>query len=151
MGVEGSFSKFYFEHYFKLFPVHLHKKKRSKRPALDPVNAMLSYSYTMVYNLLTTKLYMAGFDPSISYLHTPFRSHYALSSDFMELFRDRVNAKVFEWFADGLLSTDDFSKKSGVWLKYESRKKLWKEMKGLLQSISIEADKEIALFRASIA
>ena len=150
IGIEGSFSRLYFGQYFKLFSPHLHKGKRSKRPALDPVNAMLSYVYTMVYNLLTTRLHMAGFEASISYLHIPFRSHYALSSDFMELFRARINEKVLEWFNDGLLSIDDFSRKDGVWLKYESRKKLWKEIKALLHVISVEADKEMALFRASI-
>jgi CRISPR-associated protein Cas1 len=151
LGIEGGFSKLYFKHYFKLFSPELHKGKRSKRPALDPVNAMLSYVYTMVYNLLTTKIYMAGFEPSISYLHTPFRSHYALSSDFMELFRAKVNERILEWFNDGVLRAEDFSMKNGVWLKYESRKAIWKEIKVLLHFISHEADKEISLIRTAIS
>lgn len=151
LGVEGNFSKVYFQHYFGLFSPTLHKGKRSKRPALDPVNAMLSYGYTIVYNLLTTKLYMAGFEPSISYLHTPYRSHYALSSDFMELFRAYINEKVLEWFTDGLLVSEDFKMKNGVYLVYESRKKLWPEMKSLMQYVSTEADKEISLIRTAIS
>jgi len=151
LGVEGIFSKVYFQHYFALFSPTLHKGKRSKRPALDPVNAMLSYGYSIVYNLLTTKLYMSGFEPSISYLHTPYRSHYALSSDFMELFRADINEKVLEWFNDGLLVLEDFKMKNGVYLTYESRKKIWPEIKALMQYISIESDKEIALIRTAIA
>lgn len=151
LGVEGSFSKLYFGHYFLLFPPALHKGKRSKRPALDPVNAILSYCYSIIYNMLTTKLYMAGFEPSISYLHTPFRSHYALSSDFMELFRAKINEKVLEWFNDGLLLAEDFRMKNGVYLTYESRKKLWPEMKSLMQYVSLEAEKEISLIRSAIS
>ena len=151
LGVEGIFSKVYFQHYFALFPPAVHKGKRSKRPALDPVNAMLSYGYSIVYNLLTTKLYMAGFEPSISYLHTPYRSHYALSSDFMELFRADINEKVLDWFNDGLLVVEDFKMKNGVYLTYESRKKIWPQIKSLMHYISTESDKEISLIRTAIA
>ena len=151
LGVEGIFSKVYFQHYFALFSPALHKGKRSKRPALDPVNAMLSYGYSIVYNLLTTKLYMVGFEPSISYLHTPYRSHYALSSDFMELFRADINEKVLDWFNDGLLVVEDFKMKNGVYLSYESRKKIWPHVKSLMNYISKEADKEISLIRTAIA
>ena len=151
LGVEGNFSKVYFKHYFALFSPTLHKGKRSKRPALDPVNAMLSYAYSIVYNLLTTKLYMAGFEPSISYLHTPYRSHYALSSDFMELFRADINEKVLEWFNDGLLVAEDFKIKNGVYLTYESRKKIWPNIKSLMQYVSTEVDKEISLIRTAIS
>jgi len=150
LGVEGNFSKVYFKYYFSLFPLVLHKGKRSKRPALDPLNAMLSYIYTIVYNLLTTKLYMVGFEPSISYLHTPYRSHYALSSDFMELFRAYINEKVLEWFNDGLLVVEDFKLKNGVYLRYESRKKIWSEVMALMHHISTESDKEISLIRTAI-
>lgn len=151
LGIEGNFSKYYFKHYFALFSPSLHKGKRSKRPALDPVNAILSYCYSVIYNLLTTKLYMSGFEPSISYLHTPFRSHYALSSDFMELFRASINEKVVEWFKDGLLLAEDFKMRNGVYLTYESRKKLWPEIKKLMQHISMETDKEISLIRSAIS
>ncbi len=151
MGVEGSFTHHYFNHYFKFFAPSLHKGKRSKRPALDPVNAILSYLYSIIYNLLTAKLYMAGFEPSISYLHTPFRSHYALSSDMMELFRAKINEKVLEWFDDNLLAAEDFKMKKGVYLKYESRKKLWQSIKLLMDEISLEADKEISLIRTAIS
>jgi CRISPR-associated protein Cas1 len=151
LGVEGNFSKVYFKHYFALFSASLHKGKRSKRPALDPVNAMLSYVYSIVHKLLTTKLYMAGFEPSISYLHVPFRSHFALSSDFMELFRAYINEKVLEWFSDGLLLAEDFKIKNGVYLTYESRKKIWTEIKSLMQHISTESDKEISLIRTALS
>lgn len=151
LGEEGSFSRYYFKYYFSQFSPNLHKGKRSKRPAMDPVNATLSYLYSIIYNLLTVKLYSSGFDPAISYLHQPFRSHYALSSDFMELFRAQINEKVLDWFHDKTLGAEDFTAKNGVFIRYESRKKLWLEIKSLMTQISSEADREISLLRAAIS
>jgi CRISPR-associated protein Cas1 len=125
MGIEGAFARRYFKHYFALFKRNLTKGYRSKNPPLDPVNAVLSYIYTLGYNTLTAKLYMRGFDPSISYLHTPFRSHYALSSDLLEPLRAEINTFVAKLFLEEQLTTDDFTNKGGVYLKYESRRRLW--------------------------
>ncbi len=72
LGLEGSFSNRYFRQYFKLFPKKLHLGKRSKQPPLDPVNAMLSFFYMIVYNLISVKLLSYGFEPSIGFMHQPF-------------------------------------------------------------------------------
>ncbi len=83
LGIEGAFSREYFGHYFTLFPKKLHNSKRTKRPPQDPINALLSFFYTILYNIITIRLLGFGFDPSISYLHVPFRNHNALSSDLL--------------------------------------------------------------------
>jgi len=151
MGIEGAYSKLYFSYYFKTLPKLLHKSKRTKRPPEDPVNAMLSYLYTLVYHLLSAKLYMAGFDPALSYLHTPFRGHNGLSSDFLELYRAEINIFVMALFLDEILSTEDFRRKEGVYLRYESRKKIWFPIKTFISTLSQKIDQEIALFRATIS
>jgi CRISPR-associated protein Cas1 len=115
LGLEGSFSKRYFTQYFKLFPKRLHHGKRSKQPPLDPVNAMLSFFYMVVYNLITVRLLSFGFEPSIGFMHQPFRSHNALASDFMELFRADINAFVFRLFDEKKVTSSDFTKKNGVY------------------------------------
>ncbi len=144
LGVEGSFSRYYFQYYFTKFKPNVQKGKRTRKPAQDPVNAVLSYVYTIIYNLLTVKLTSAGFEPSIAYLHTPFRSHNALSSDFMEFFRATINEKVLSWFDDGMLEASDFQSKEGIYLRYESRKKLWADIKALMEYVSKETDKEMS-------
>ncbi len=150
LGVEGSFSRVYFNHFFALFPKTLHKGKRSKRPPLDPVNAILSYLYTWLYHQVTARLYFYGFDAALSYLHEPFRSHYGLSSDIMEIFRADVNRLTIEWFLEGRLGVEDFSRKNGVWLRYESRKALWPAVKTFSAELSPRIDNEIALLRSAI-
>jgi len=150
LGLEGSFSNRYFRHYFKLFPKKLHLGKRSKQPPLDPVNAMLSFVYMMVYNLISIKLISYGFEPSIGFLHQPFRSHNALASDFMELFRADINTFVFRLFDEKKLIHSDFTKKGGVYLKYEARRKVWAYFKPFNQKLQKELDKEIKIFREII-
>jgi len=135
LGIEGAFANLYFAHYFQTLPKALHKGKRSKLPPLDPVNAMLSFVYTLVHNQLVAQLTIAGYEPSISYLHTPFRSHYALASDFLELYRASINEEVAQWFQTKTLVLEDFSFNKGVYLRYESRKKLWPFIQKLLHEI----------------
>ncbi len=144
LGIEGSFSKLYFGYYFNLFPKSLHKGKRSKRPPLDPVNAMLSLNYTLFYNLISTKLLAHGFELGIGFLHRPFRSHNALSSDILELFRADINEYVYTLFSQKLITQSDFSKKGGVYLRYEGRKKIWKYFREFLNKTQPELDAHIA-------
>ena len=140
LGIEGSFSKLYFGHYFDLFPKTLHKSKRSKRPPLDPLNAMLSYNYTLFYNLISTRLLAHGFELGIGFLHRPFRSHNALSSDILELLRADINEYVYTLFSQKIITQSDFSKKGGVYLRYEGRKKIWKNFREFLNKTEPKLD-----------
>jgi len=150
MGIEGTFARLYFAHYFSLFSETFHKGKRSKNPPKDPLNAMLSYCYMFYYHLISAKLASYGFELGIAYLHTPFRTHKALSSDFMELFRADINELVFEIFNEKLLDLDDFSFKGAVYLRFEGRKKVWKKLLELNTRLKPKLDEEIAKFRGEI-
>lgn len=150
LGIEGSFARKYFSSYFQLFSKRLHFGKRSKQPPLDPVNAMLSFFYMLTYNLISIRLISFGFEPSIGFLHQPFRSHNALSSDFMELFRADVNEFVWSLFHEKKLESSDFTKKNGVYLKYEGRKKIWVDFKAFHQALEPQIDAEITKLRLAI-
>ena len=150
MGIEGSFARIYFQHYFNQMPKSMHKNKRSKQPPLDPVNALLSYWYSLYYNIITIKLLSHGFEPSMGYLHTPFRSHNALASDILEVFRAAINQAVYSIFKNKLLTLDDFSKKGGVYLKYSGRKKVWEEFTILVDILKPQLDFEISNLKRTI-
>lgn len=150
MGIEGAFAVKYFKEYFTLLPSNMHKSKRSKQPPLDPVNAVLSYWYALYYNIITAKLLSYGFEPSIGYLHKPFREHNALSSDMMELFRSQINEAVVHLFKNNILEMDDFSKKGGVYLKFEGRKKIWSHFLALCEVLQPKLDEEIAQLKRMI-
>jgi CRISPR-associated protein Cas1 len=150
MGIEGAFARAYFKELFSLFPKSLHKNRRSKNPPQDPVNAVLSYWYTLYYNIISVKLLSYGFEPSLGYLHTPFRTHNALASDMMELFRSYINEAVVSLFKHNALKVDDFYKKRGVYLKYEGRTKIHKEFLALQSLLKPKLDETIATVKKMI-
>lgn len=143
LGIEGAYARKYFKKYFSLFDKQLTKGYRSKNPPQDAVNALLSYVYTIVYYEITNRLLFFGFEPLIGYLHEPFRSHYALSSDLLEIFRGEVDRFVYEIFKEKKVSKKDFMK--NYYLRDEKRKELWKEIKEFLETLKI--DKEISNLR----
>lgn len=68
---------------------------RQRRPPRDPINAMLSFGYTIMYNHAVTAITAAGLDPRIGILHCGHGSHDALASDLVEEFRHMVDAHVW--------------------------------------------------------
>lgn len=92
-----------------------------------------------------------GFDPIIGYLHTPFRTHNALASDLIEIFRAEINHAVLGIFQNKLIGKEDFSYKNGsVYLKFEGRKKIWSEFVALSNVLNLKLKQEIARLRATI-
>lgn len=80
--------------YFGIFP-HLIVQQandfsfttRTRRPPRDPINAMLSFAYTLATNDITAALETVGLDPYVGYLHTLRPGRASLSLDMVEEFR----------------------------------------------------------------
>ena len=108
----------------------------------------MSFLYMLFYNTISIKLISFGFEPSIGYLHRPFRSHNALASDLMEIFRADINSFVHDIFNKNRLQQSDFSKKRGVYLKYNARKKIWSDIKIFIDSLDYKIDTEISKLKA---
>jgi CRISPR-associated protein Cas1 len=145
MGIEGAFSRGYFQAFFASAPKLWHRKKRSKRPPQDPLNALLSFGYMQMYHYISVRLVAAGFEPGIGFLHTPFRDHNALASDLLEFFRADIDALMLKLVRQEVLSLQDFSKHKGVYLRYEGRKKLWKHWREAMERF--ESDLSLRLIR----
>ena len=151
LGIEGSFSKLYFNHYFTLFSKRLHSNKRTKRPPKDPLNAVMSWLYTIFYHLITTKLLASGFDPNIGYLHRPFRDHNALSSDILEVIRADINQFIFTLFDNKYLLKEHFTKKGdAVYLKYETRKNIYPLLQEFQAKIEPKITNTISKIRSQL-
>lgn len=67
---------------------------RIKRPPRDPVNALLSFLYTLLVSDVVAALNGVGLDPQVGYLHTLRPGRPALALDLVEEFR--------AWWADRL-------------------------------------------------
>ena len=89
-GIEGEAASLYFAQFDKLI---LQNKdffsfgRRSKRPPLDAVNAMLSFAYTLLANDCAAALEGVGLDPYAGFLHRDRPGRISLALDLMEEFR----------------------------------------------------------------
>jgi CRISPR-associated protein Cas1 len=90
LGLEGAASASYFRLFAQCVPQPWKFEKRSAHPPRDPVNALLSLSYTLIYNRMASHLNMIGLDPYQGFFHMTRHGHAALASDLMEEFRPVV-------------------------------------------------------------
>lgn len=65
-------------------------KGRSRRPPLDPLNALLSFSYTLLLGDCLAACQAVGLDPAMGFLHAFRPGRPALALDLMEAFRSLV-------------------------------------------------------------
>ena len=150
IGIEGSVAREYFRRYFRLFSPAVSKGKRTKNPPQDPINAMLSYTYTIFYFEIATWLNFYGFEPLIGYLHRSFRDHLALSSDILECLRAEIDLFVAKLFLDSHISAKDFTKKGGVYLTPTARKNLWHHLKPFIEAKEQTIKEHIACIKKMI-
>ena len=83
LGYEGAAARMYFGEIARLV-APFEFKGRSFHPPDGPVNAMLSFGYTLLYNRIASVLKQKGFNPRIGLVHQGRGSHNALASDMME-------------------------------------------------------------------
>ena len=96
-GIEGDASADYFEVFNDLITSqkeHFIFTKRTRRPPLDNVNAMLSFLYSMLTNDLRSACESVGLDAAVGFLHRDRPGRPGLALDLMEELRpvlvDRV-------------------------------------------------------------
>lgn len=89
-GVEGESAALYFAVFDRLIVQQKHAFAfcgRSRRPPLDPVNALLSFVYTLLVHDTTAALESVGLDPYVGFLHADRPGRPSLALDLMEEFR----------------------------------------------------------------
>ncbi|MCC7429516.1 CRISPR-associated endonuclease Cas1 [bacterium] len=86
-GYEGSFSVLYFRWLPEILVNSFGFKKRIKHPPPDPLNILLSFAYTLLFQNIFAFVSVVGFDPYKGFFHQTRYGHPALVSDLMEEFR----------------------------------------------------------------
>lgn len=89
-GYEGAAAARYFETYATFFPAAVPFPGRSRRPPLDPPNALLSFAYTLLISETEAMLHAAGLDPALGFLHATEDGRASLALDLVEPFRAPV-------------------------------------------------------------
>lgn len=97
LGIEGTAARLYFEAFAGMIKVEdvwggpsFDFEGRNRRPPRDPVNALLSFGYSLLAKDLTIVCHQLGLDPFIGFFHQPRFGRPALALDLMESFRPLI-------------------------------------------------------------
>ena len=109
-GIEGAGTAVYFQAFAQLIKAEgFWFPGRVRRPPTDPVNAMLSFGYVLLYKDLQAACSIVGFDPYIGYLHGDRYGKPSLALDLMEEFRPiLVDSIVLSLINKRMITTSDF-------------------------------------------
>lgn len=108
---------------------------RNRRPPLDPVNAMLSFAYSLLASECSGALASVGLDPYVGFLHRDRPGRTSLAADLMEELRPcYADRFVLTLINNRVIHEDDFEtgESGAVFLKDDARKrflKAWQERK----------------------
>ena len=130
LGIEGYFHREIFKYWEREFSVDHGFKGRTRRPPLDPVNAMISYGNSIVYGLCVPPLQKAGFNTSLGILHEPGRGRNTLALDMAELIKPfLVEFPIWAILKRKELHPEMYCfSSSGCWLEVGGRKMLREKM-----------------------
>ena len=137
-GIEGDAAATYFSVFPPLLTNHdpgVTMTGRSRRPPLDPVNALLSFLYVLLMHDCRSALESCGLDAQCGFLHRDRPGRPSLALDLMEEFRayfaDRLALTLFN--RRQITAKDfDYRESGAVLLKEASRKAVliaWQERK----------------------
>lgn len=100
-GHEGNAAAIYFAHFAGMFKLGVSEiaarfdaNGRQRRPPPDPVNAVLSFGYSMLTHECTAACRLASLEPTLGALHATRPGRPALSLDLMEPFRPLIADSV---------------------------------------------------------
>lgn len=129
-GREGDSARSYFAAFPRMIRSHrdeLAMSGRSRRPPLDPVNALLSFTYALMVHDCVAALTAAGLDPDIGFLHVDRPGRPSLALDLVEEFRTLVADRlVLTLLNRRQIGPSDFVRRDGgaVEMSVEARKTL---------------------------
>lgn len=137
VGIEGYCAQSYFSVFNKLITnknVPFTFELRTKRPPLDPINALLSFVYTLAMSEFAAALETVGLDSYIGYCHTLRSGRVSLACDLVEEARCIVERFVITLLNLQIVGEGDFDRQisGAVLLNDEGRKKVlsrWQEKK----------------------
>jgi CRISPR-associated protein Cas1 len=120
LGYEGTAAGRYFQNFSSMLRQGVDAEMsfdfmgRNRRPPKDPVNALLSFAYSMLTREWTIALSAVGLDPYRGFYHKPRFARPALALDMMEPFRPLVaDSAVLTAINNGEVRPTDFVRAAG--------------------------------------
>jgi len=140
-GYEGSAAARYFPALGQLVQVGgFEMARRTRRPPTDPINALLSFGYTLLYNNVLSFILVEGLNPYLGNLHRSERKETHLAFDLMEAFRSPiVDSLVLRLVNQGIIGPDDFqppAKNGGIYLSDGARRQFLQQFEQRISELT---------------
>lgn len=84
--IEGAIWQNFYNSFDEILDEKFKFESRTKNPPKNPLNALISFTKSMVYPLTLSKIYQTQLSPDISYLHEPSEKRFSLALDLSENF-----------------------------------------------------------------
>lgn len=132
LGIEGTAARSYFGEFTGMLKGDAKASGdfdlggRNRRPPRDPINALLSFCYSLLTKELLIATTAAGLDSLLGFYHKPHFGRPGLALDLMEEFRPVIaDSVVINALNNGVVQPDDFIRAAGsVALTAPGRKRL---------------------------
>lgn len=108
-GYEGSAQRQAFEYWRQCLPERLGFTSRQRRPPPDPVNSLLSLTFTLLHEEAVRQSLVHGLDPWLGFYHCAAPGRLSLACDLMEPLRPAAEAWVVRLFTENLLDKRHFT------------------------------------------
>ncbi|GAA6622219.1 CRISPR-associated endonuclease Cas1 [Scytonema sp. NUACC26] len=144
-GYEGITAARYFPAFGELITnPHFEFSIRNRQPPTDPINSLLSFGYTLLFNNVLSFIIAEGLSPYIGNFHYGERQKPYLAFDLMEEFRSViVDSLVLKIVNNVVFKTQDFdilSSTGGVYLNQSSRRIFLKQFEARMNEETSHPD-----------
>lgn len=135
------------QHYYRCFNWILEDEdfvfeKRTRRPPEDPLNAMISFGNTLLYQKIANEINRTSLDIRIGIVHAAGSRPESLNLDLADLFKPIiVDRTLFTLINRNMLDAEDFVEveKNGIYLSGKGKKQFIQEFeRKLYQKIQID-------------
>jgi len=127
--IEAEITKRYFNCMELIIKNYLGFRGRTRRPARDPINALLNYGYAVLSSQIHKAVIIAGLEPYAGFLHTDRSGRVSFVLDLIEIFRQPIIDKIVWKMANiRIIKEQNFIEEKGVRLKEEIKKKFLEEI-----------------------
>ncbi|MEM6597066.1 MAG: CRISPR-associated endonuclease Cas1 [Cyanobacteria bacterium P01_C01_bin.69] len=114
--------------------------RRTRRPPTDPINALLSFGYTLLYNNVLSFVLVEGLNPYLGNLHRSERKETHLAFDLMEAFRSPVvDSMVLRLVNQRIITVEDFqppAENGGIYLSDAARRVFLRQFESRLTAMT---------------
>ncbi len=161
-GFEGAAAAAYFGAWRAMFQQNWSFQGRAFYPPPDPINALLSFGYTLLLHDVLTAVQFTGLDPYLGVFHAIEAGRPSLALDLMEEFRPLVvDRMVLELVSTNAIRRDQFApagpeRPNAIYLTAEARRMVVNRYETVMQTTARLADgsqttlRRVALLQAQM-